>query len=210
MFALSVLLFASVTAAAPTKKLPWFEFHDYPMKAFEKHEQGVTRFDLLVDPAGRAVNCTIEKSSGYPVLDQETCKMAVFRSRFAPARDPDGQPVYGVFRTQAVWAFPDETLPNTEPGPDLQVDVNMLPQGTVHPAVVKLAYLVDQQGRVSACGPLRGERAQPQTLVDLGCREVTSRLPAEPGKTADGQAVAAVRTAAVEFTVPGSVAQPRR
>lgn len=209
MFAFSALALVSVIAAAPTSKLPWFEFHDYPMKAFEKHQQGVTRFDLLVDPRGRAVNCTITKSSGSPILDEGTCKMASFRARFAPARI-DGQPVYGVFRTQAVWAFPEETLPDTAPGPDLQVDVNMLPEGTVQPPVVKLAYMVDEQGRVSACGPLRGERAQPQMLVDLGCREVSARLPAQPAKTAEGQPVAAVRTAAVEFTVPGSAAQQGR
>lgn len=209
MFALSALLLASVTAATPTTKMPWFEFHDYPMKAFEKHQQGVTRFDLLVDPTGRPVNCIITKSSGYPLLDEGTCKMASFRARFSPARGPDGQPIYGVFRTQAVWAFPEETLPNTEPGPDLQVDLNMLPEGTLHPPVVKLAYLVDPEGRVAACGPLRGERMQPQTLVDLGCREVT-RLPAEPAKTVAGQAVPAVRTAAVEFKVPGSAAEPGR
>jgi TonB family protein len=207
MLAFSALLLTSVTAAAPTAKLPWFEFHDYPMKAFEKHEEGVTRFELLVGPDGRAANCTIIKSSGSEELDAKTCKLASFRSRFAPARGPSGQPVYGVYRSQAIWVFPENTLPNTAPGPDLQISINQYPQGTLDPPVVKLSYFVDQQGRVSACGPLHGEPPQPQALVDVACRELPSHLHSEPARTLEGQAVPAVRTAAVVFTVAEASAQ---
>jgi TonB family protein len=208
MLAISALLLTSVTAAAPTAKLPWFEFHDYPMRAFEKHQEGVTRFELLVDPNGRAANCTVTKSSGHEELDQKTCKLASFRSRFAPARGPDGRPVYGVYRSQAIWVFPENTLPNTAPGPDLQVSINKFPQGTFDPPVVKVAYFVDPQGRSSACGALHGERAQPQALVDLACRELPSKLQMAPARTAEGQPVPAVHTAAIEFVVTQASAQP--
>ena len=50
--ALSVLA-GSVIAATPVTPLPWFEFKDYPMKAFEKSWEGVTRFELLVSPDGK-------------------------------------------------------------------------------------------------------------------------------------------------------------
>lgn len=208
MLAFSALLLTSVTAAAPTKELPWFEFHDYPMRAFEKHQEGVTRFELLVDPNGRAANCTITKSSGFEELDVKTCKLASFRARFAPARSANGQAVYGLYRSQAIWVFPENVLPNTAPGPDLQVSINKFPQGTVDPPVVKLAYMVDQQGQVSGCGALHGERAQPQALVDLACRELPGKLRISPAKTAEGQPIAAVHTAAVEFVVAQASAQP--
>ena len=200
MFTSAFLFLAAVTAAVPTAKTPWFEFHDYPMKAFEKHWEGVTRFDLLVDPRGRVENCTIVESSGHEELDKTTCSLASFRARFAPARGPSGMPVYGVYRSQAVWVIPEDTLPNTTPGPDLQISVNKLPEGTQTPPAVQLAYMVDPQGRTSACTALKGSPAQPSALVDVACRELASRLPQQPPVTADGQAVAVVRTAAVLFT----------
>ena len=82
MFTSAFLFLATVTAAVPTAKTSWFEFHDYPMKAFEKHWEGVTRFDLLVDPRGRVENCTIVESSGHEELDKTTCSLASFRARF--------------------------------------------------------------------------------------------------------------------------------
>lgn len=204
------ILVAAVVAAVPTTKMPWFEFHDYPNKAFERHEEGVTRFDLLVAPDGHVANCTIEKSSGYADLDNWTCFLAKRRARFAPARTTDGQPAYGVYRTQAVWRIPVDTLEgvvrsgpqpleNVNPGPDLEVSVNALPEGTQQPPVVKLAFIVDPQGRASDCTPLSDATRQPAQLVQVACRELMSRPAEAPAKLADGQPVAAVRTAAVKF-----------
>jgi TonB family protein len=200
MFASAFLFLATVTAAVPTPKSLWFEFHDYPMNAFEKRWEGVTSFDLLVDPSGRVVDCTVSKSSGHEDLDKATCSLASFRARFTPARGPGGEPAYGVYRSQAIWVIPEHSLPNTAPGPDLQVSVNKLPDGTQNPPAVQLAYMVDARGEISACSPLKGSPAQPAALVDVACRELASRLPRQPAMTTDGQAVAAVRTAAVLFT----------
>lgn len=200
MFASTFLALAAVTAAVPTPKSLWFEFHDYPMKAFEKHWEGVTRFDLLVDPSGRVANCTVSKSSGHEDLDKTTCSLASFRARFAPARGPAGEPAYGVYRSQAIWVIPEHSLPNTTPGPDLQVSVNTLPQGTQDPPAVQVAYMVDASGRISACAGLKGSPAQPAALVDVACHQIASRLPQQPAMTQDGQTVPVVRTAAVLFT----------
>jgi len=196
------LFLATVTAAVPAPKSLWFEFHDYPMKAFEKQWEGVTRFDLLVDPNGRVAKCTVTKSSGHEDLDETTCSLASFRARFTPARGPGGAPAYGVYRSQAIWVIPEHSLPNTAPGPDLQVSVNKLPEGTQRPPAVQLAYMVDSSGRISTCAGLKGSPAQPAALVDVACRELASRVPQQPAMTTDGQAVPVVRTAAVLFTAP--------
>lgn len=202
MVGISALFFlSSVTATVPTTQLPWFEFHDYPMKAFEKHWEGVTRFELLVDPNGRAEKCTIIGTSGHEELDKTTCSLAVFRARFAPARDADGKPAYGMYRSQAVWVIPEDSLPATNPGPDLQVSINQLPDRTLDPPAVQVAYIADQEGRVSGCNLLSGSPAQPTALVEIACREVASRLSVQPVTTARGQPVAVVRTAAVLFTI---------
>jgi TonB family protein len=201
MITSALLFMTAVTAAVPATKQPWFEFHDYPMKAFQKHWEGVTRFDLVVDPSGRVANCTISQSSGHEVLDKTTCSLASFRARFVPARGSDGESTYGVYRSQAIWVIPENTLSNTIPGPDLQVSVNKLPDGTIDPPAVQLVYMEDSQGRISACSPLRGSLAQPTALFDVACREIASR-PQQPARDAGGQPVGAVRTAAVLFTTP--------
>jgi len=195
------LLAGAVVAATPVTPLPWFSFDDYPMKAFEKNQEGVTQFELLVAPDGKIADCTIVGSSGHEVLDRTTCHLATKRVQFTPARGPDGQAVFGVYRTLAVWALPQNNIPSN-PGPDLEVNVNRLPDGTAKPPVVKLAYSVDAQGTASSCTVLPSSLKQPQVLVDLGCKELLSKSSgAVVGPS--GQPVTAVKTAAVRFS-PGS------
>ena len=38
-----------------------------------------------VAPAGFVENCTVQRSSGFPQLDDASCKMVVLKTRFAPA-----------------------------------------------------------------------------------------------------------------------------
>lgn len=196
--ALSLVL-SSVTAAVPTTPLPWFEFRDYPMKAFEKKWEGVTRFDLVVAPDGSVADCTVTSSSGHEELDKTSCFLATKRAKFRPALDSSGKPTYGVYRTQAVWAMPEHQLANSAPGPDLEVSVNQLPQGTAEPPVVKLAYLVDPQGHASNCTLMAGAPPQPEQLVEIGCNQVAQRLSNAPVRDSSGRPVPAVRTAAVKF-----------
>ena len=196
------LLFAgAVVAATPTTPQPWFEFEDYPMKAFEKKQEGVTQFELLVAPDGKIADCRVTQSSGSEELDKTTCYLANKRVQFRGARGPDGQAVYGVYRSQAVWALPERTI-KANPGPDLEVNINKLPAGTGEPPVVKLAYAVDPQGKASSCTIMPSSVKQPDILVELGCKELLSK-PNQPVVGPAGQPVAAVKTAAVRFNPGG-------
>jgi len=192
------LVAGAVIATAPATPLPWFTLDDYPTKAFGDNLQGVTNFSVLVAPDGRAVSCTIDKSSGHAVLDRQTCWIAVKRARFTSARGADGRPAYGEYRSQIVWRRPDRAALQRGLGPDLAITVNQLPAGTNDPAV-KLAYFVDAQGNPSACTPLPDSARQPQTLVDAACKAWFDHVARQP-VTANGAAVGAVRTAAVEIS----------
>ena len=192
------LLAGAVVAATPVTPLPWFEFRDYPMKAFEKKAEGVTQFELLIAPDGRIAGCTITGSSGDASLDRATCFLTRKRVKFNPARGPGGQPVYGVYRSQAVWALPERTI-KANPGPDLEVSLNKLPAGTAEPPVVKLAYALDAQGRPSSCTVMPSSVKQPQVLVEVGCKELLTRVTGKPVVGPDGHPVPAVSTAAVKF-----------
>jgi TonB family protein len=193
------LLFNAVVAAGPATPLPWFHFlDDYPMKAFDRNWQGTTVMALTVSPEGRPVACAIDQSSGYELLDRQTCMIGMKRPRFTPAYGPDGRAVYGVYRSQIVWSRPDRDYMQRDPGPDLEVQVAALPDGARQPPAVKLSYYVDAAGNLSQCTPYP-ENRQPQALVDAACTELLAKLPHAP-VTVHGAAVPAVKTAAVLFT----------
>jgi TonB family protein len=193
------LLSGAVVAAKPLTPLPWFTFDDYPMRAFEKKLEGVTKFDLLVAPDGSIANCKVTQSSGHEQLDRTTCFLAGKRVKFVPAKDSDGRPAYGVYRSQAVWVLPERQMIDANPGPDLEVNLNHLPEGATEPPVVKLAYSVDVQGNPSSCSLMQSSQYQPQVLVDLGCKELLQSVPRSPVIGPAGQPVEAVKTGAVMF-----------
>ena len=196
------LLSSAVVAATPVTPQPWFEFKDYPMDAFEKSWEGVTRFQLLIAPDGQVASCSVIGSSGHASLDEKTCFLATKRAKFSPAKGPDGSGAWGVYRSQALWVLPERTMHGANPGPDLEVSVAALPPGTAQPPVVKLAYAVDVQGNPSSCSLMRNAPAQPQSLVDVGCQQLLQEIGKQPVLGPSGQPVAAVKTAAVKFTAP--------
>jgi TonB family protein len=195
------LLLSTVIATTPATPLPWFDLNDYPTKAFEREWQGTTNFDVIVDPNGRSTDCKIAKSSGYETLDRQACWVAMKRARFTPAIGANGERAFGVYRSQVVWSRPDRAGLQRELGPDLEVNVNQLPIGTLEPAAVKMAYFVDAQGNPSACTPLPDSAKQPKQLIDLACQALFQKLAREP-VTAHGGTVAAVKTAAVKIVAP--------
>lgn len=193
------LLVSSVIAAGPATPLPWFNFDDYPMKAFEREWKGTSMFEVLVAPDGHAASCKITRSSGYQELDKQTCFVAMKRARFSPARGPEGTPSYGTYRGVVNWHRPDQQALQGSPGPDLEVTVAALPGGTQKPAAVKVAYYVDVAGNPSNCTVLPDSAHQPKALVDAACTELLGKLPHAPVMGSSG-AVPAVRTAAVLFS----------
>lgn len=188
------LLLASVVAAAPSTPLPWYTFDDYPMKAFTEQWKGASAFELLVGTDGRPTACTITRSSGYATLDRQTCWIAMHRARFTPARGPDGAHALGTYRSMVMWRRPDQDSLQVEPGPDLEVTVSALPEGTKKPAAVKVAYFVDAQGQASHCTVLPESKAQPSSLAEAACKQVIAKGAPAPNNRP------IVRTAAILFT----------
>ena len=201
MLIIGSLLASSVVATTSATPLPWFDLNDYPTKAFEREWQGVTNFAVVVGPDGRPADCKVTKSSGYEMLDRSACWVPMKRARFIPAVGADGRPTYGVYRSQVVWQRPDRGALQRDLGPDLEISVSQLPPGTVGPVAVKVAYAVDATGNPSACTPLADSSTQPRQLVDAACTALFQQLPREP-VTAQGGAVAAVKTAAVKISGP--------
>ncbi len=66
---------------------------DYPRAALVDRAQGIVEFSFTVLPDGRIANCRITRSSRNPALDTTTCRLALQRFRFRPARDSAGRAI---------------------------------------------------------------------------------------------------------------------
>jgi protein TonB len=58
-----------------------------------------------VAPSGRATNCRIYKSSGFPETDATACVLAMQRLKFKPATNGAGEPITSTFYWQQKFFF---------------------------------------------------------------------------------------------------------
>jgi protein TonB len=66
---------------------------DYPPAAIRAWPRGGRVFVAIrVQLDGRATDCKINRSSGNPGVDADTCRLVMERVRFVPARDDRGRP----------------------------------------------------------------------------------------------------------------------
>jgi TonB family protein len=91
---------------------------DYPDEAIRAGAQGIVRFALDVGADGHVTGCTVEMSSGSPVLDQTTCQVMAARAQFVPARDAAGRPATDSVHSAIHWVLPAPEEPaENETGP---------------------------------------------------------------------------------------------
>jgi protein TonB len=83
-----------------------FSNDDYPRSALRKHQQGRVCYRITVGTNGRITECRINQSSGYPVLDAITCKIAQERMHFIPAHDEAGNPTVDYYDLAVEWRLP--------------------------------------------------------------------------------------------------------
>ncbi|MFW2830134.1 energy transducer TonB [Sphingomonas sp. ID0503] len=93
-------------ARAATPQGSWITSEDYPASALQAEQRGVVLARFTVLPEGSIANCTIEQSSGVPVLDRATCTALVRSARYVPATDEAGCPVSSEKRQRVRWELP--------------------------------------------------------------------------------------------------------
>jgi len=76
---------------------------DYPEVSIQDLASGSVRFLLLVNEAGRVVDCTVTETSGIAALDAQSCSIVVERARFKPAVGIDGKPARGALEQRVTW-----------------------------------------------------------------------------------------------------------
>ncbi|MBP8233959.1 energy transducer TonB [Rhizorhabdus sp.] len=86
----------------------WVTPEDYPSADLRAENQGTTGFELAVGTDGKATNCSVTNSSGFPSLDQKACQMLLRRARFKPQLDGNGQPMPFTYRNRVRWQIPKD------------------------------------------------------------------------------------------------------
>ncbi len=105
----------SAFPARPTPKgnpSYWVATSDYQSLAMMNEWQGTTGIRLDIGVDGRVSNCVVTQSSGYGLLDDETCKIIKRRARFNPALDEVGKAVASTYSKNIRWALPDGDIVN--------------------------------------------------------------------------------------------------
>ncbi|RYY36583.1 MAG: energy transducer TonB [Sphingomonadales bacterium] len=109
-------LFAAATLTVPTKLhcgrppappngAQWFTYKDYPKAARKAKMHGRIGYALHLSDEGCPTKCEIVSTSGYPLLDIETCKLLMRRARYSPALDAEGKPIASVVSLAITWAL---------------------------------------------------------------------------------------------------------
>jgi TonB family protein len=85
----------------------------YPARALAAHEEGTVGFKVTIDKKGTVTGCQVTRTSGHPLLDQETCSLITLNAEFQPEEGLSGSQV----RTRdgmITWKLPSGTA---QPGP---------------------------------------------------------------------------------------------
>jgi len=84
-----------------------FEPDSYPPEALRRGEQGRIVAVLSIDRGGGVTNCRVVSSSESAALDQETCRLALRKMHFKPARDVDGNRIPSKYTLPVRWVLPE-------------------------------------------------------------------------------------------------------
>lgn len=191
-----VLLLAS-QLAAPTTLGPanWYKADDYPIQYIQAGRSFDISLRATVRPDGGLQGCAIEKSSGEKDFDKYNCALLLSRARFSPAKDRDGRPVLGIYRSRVTWMM-DDRKPKAGAG-DLELTVANLPAGLSSPAYIHVALAVDGTGRATDCA--KGKPDQNAALLKAACTQLLRSYRAIPARLPSGALVPSVQSATVSF-----------
>lgn len=76
---------------------------DYARSGLPRGAAGTVQVSFRVRSDGQVDNCRTVRSSGYEIIDRQTCRLMEQRFRFRPARDAAGRPIDFTLRTDFTW-----------------------------------------------------------------------------------------------------------
>ena len=178
------------TAPVPVNRNLWYHYGDTPLQAYTFGTLTVG-YALTIRPNGSVRDCRISVSSKYPNVDEYTCDLLAARASFAPAKAPDGTPMWGVFRGWMVWG--------REEGEDYNIRLLLgsVPGAIRLPVRVDVTFLVDTEGRPSSCSDENND--DDAALVEVACQQLGELMVTPAVRAEAGLAVPSVQDATVSF-----------
>ena len=121
-FAVSVPAFAQTPDAATARNVLNAEtlVKLYPPRALAAREQGVVGFSVKLDKDGQPRECQVTRSSGYPLLDQETCQVITLHALFKPTGAGSASQVT-THQGAINWQLPNTTAATVAPAKPVKV-----------------------------------------------------------------------------------------
>ncbi len=181
---------------------------DYPDAAIRAGVQGRVAFALDVSAEGRVTACTIEKSSGSPLLDETTCRIMIYRPQFVPAHDRLGRPTTDRIRSAVRWVLPraEEAAALTSRA---KANLAALVSDADYPdeairagaqGMVRFALDVGADGRVTGCTV---ELSSGSPVLDqTTCQVMSSRAQFVPARDAAGRVATDRVHSAIRWVLP--------
>jgi len=192
---------APMILATPSNAGQWIRDDDYPHEALRENRKGVVGYRIVVTPTGLPQSCSIVSGS-FDDFNQATCAMVLKRSRFVPAADDQGQPIYSAYSDRFVWTIPGSGFVPPPKIPDIEVVLNKLPGDRRKELVVEVILLFDSEGKILKC---RAERNKNLTVFgDLACQQAMTLPTPTPVVDGAGQPVRWLERFTVSFSASPS------
>ncbi|MGI4876484.1 MAG: hypothetical protein ACRYG4_03265, partial [Janthinobacterium lividum] len=84
------------TVPVSTNDTVWLRAAEYPRDGLGRLDTPGVRIEITVDKLGMPVACRVVNSSGSARSDALFCTIPMQRAHFKPARDENGEPIFGV------------------------------------------------------------------------------------------------------------------
>lgn len=200
MLIIAMLAAGAIEPPTPITPEKWFLVEDYPFNAMMRRVHGITKIRLTVDPEGKPAKCVVVRRSGSSDLDRASCSVLMRRGRFKPARNEQGQAIYGAFHRIVSWHIPDGSPFQTISNIDLDLTVKALPKGVSDPVVVSINVLINEAGSIEAC-TTNAEDEKIAPLPAIACREITRAWEPTPLNRRDGVGTKFAQSINVSFAI---------
>jgi TonB family protein len=74
-----------------------------PFERIKPGERGIVRLRMIIDEAGKLVDCTVIEAPDVELVERPVCK-AMKQARFEPGLDADGKPMRSFYATTIIYA----------------------------------------------------------------------------------------------------------
>jgi TonB family protein len=158
-----VLLMAAAQAGAPERSpiAGIITSSDYPPAAILLGQEGEVEARFTISAQGRAVDCTVLRSSGFSTLDAATCDLVKTRARFAPALDQGGRPIASTFTQKVRWMLKGNELP-------------------LAPWTLRFLVALDKTGTPTNCSGGSGGALSTRQQFTIECSELSGAFTVPP------------------------------